>query len=262
MRPTGASLKLQGPGDRNAHFEGASSPATKGKYKNTRTRHKAHCPEPLQLERSPETSPASAAPSPASPAQRPAEAPRRPPVLGPGQEAQRTLRLSSESPAGHPLRLAWCCSKLTGPDAIVSYLVVKVCLISSRLSLPVTGLCFYEGSLLLLEKEVQSPEAPGSGGGGGCGFFLVKRRPCASPGSATVWAPWEPGVGAGVEAPEGREDQVSSPTARSRARGGDGRGPSGGRALRYPSCSPFLSSGSPDTPASRQPTHCSPAYGR
>ena len=119
------------------------------------------------------------------------------PVPGPGQEAQRALRLSSASPAGHPLRLAWCCTKRTGPDAIVSYLVVKVCLISSRLSLPVTGLCFYEGSLLLLEKEVQSPKAPGSGGGGGCGFFLVKQRPCASPGSATVWAPWEPGGGGG-----------------------------------------------------------------
>ena len=112
----------------NAPFEGVSSlqPREKKKREN-------------------KTQPASVAPSPASPAQRPAEAPRCP-LPGPGQEAQHALPLSSASPAGHPLRRAWCCSKLTGPDAAVGYLVVKVCLISSRLSLPVTGLCFYEGS--------------------------------------------------------------------------------------------------------------------
>lgn len=43
---------------------------------------------------------------------------------------------------------------------------VKVCLISSRLSPPVTDLCFYKGSLLLLGKEAQAPEVPGSGGSG------------------------------------------------------------------------------------------------
>lgn len=73
--------------------------------------------------------------------------------------------------------------------------------------------------MLLLEKEVQSPEAPGSGGGGGCGFFLVKRRPCANPGSATVWAPWEPGVGARVEALEGRENPGQQPHREKQSQG-------------------------------------------
>lgn len=63
----------------------------------------------------------------------------------------------------------------TGPGAgpnlrsrtlLSAYLVVKACLISSRLSLPVTDLCFYKGSLLLLGKEARSPEVPGSEGSG------------------------------------------------------------------------------------------------
>ena len=37
--------------------------------------------------------------------------------------------------------------------------------------------------------------------------------------------------------------------------------PPGGRTLGCPSCSPFPSSGSPDTPASHQPTHRYPACG-
>lgn len=220
MRPTGASLKLQGPGDLNAHFEGASLQTKENKKQEQDTKltvqspsnwkgHQKHhplqrpLPQPAQHEA---CGGARSAPSPGARPGSPAHAP-----------------LSSTSPAGHPLRLAWVLPKLTGPDAIVSYLVVRCLPYLFQPPPHCQSLVYaYEGSLLLLRKR-QSPEAPGSGGGGGCGFFLVKRRPCASPGSATVWAPWEPGGGGTGGGPGGQGGPGQQPHREKQSQGGDGR---------------------------------------
>ena len=194
-------LELQGPDVLNAPLRGFLHFPSREKIK--KTKHKAPCPEPLQLEKSPQMSPGFKWPPP-QPSPRPeaccGRPPHRPPPsLGRGQLRKLTtvssyllqaqLGIRSTGPGAGP--------NLRSRTLLSAYLVVKVCLISSRLSLPVTGLCFYKGSLFLLGKEVQSPEVPGSGSSGR-GSFPVKQWPCASPGSAAVWALWEPwGGGAG-----------------------------------------------------------------
>lgn len=137
--------------------------------------------------------------------------------------------LSFANPVGHPLYPGpGARPNLRGRTLLSAYLVVKVCLISSCLSLPVAGLCFYKGSSLLLGTE-QSLKVPGQGGQD---FALVKRQAPCQPWLSSCVASWEHcvGWGAGVEAEKGR-DSPGSPVLRQEQRGDGCRGSLRGRAL-------------------------------
>ena len=181
MRPTGASLKLQGLGDRNAHFEGASSPATKGKYKNTRTRHKAHCPEPLQLERSPETSPASAAPSPASPAEACGGTPPAPsPGARPGSPEHAPLIFRKPSWASAPPGLVLLQTHRAG-----RYCQLSGCKGLPYLQPPLTASHWF----MLLRGQFASPGERGavSGGAWEWGWWGLWFLPCKATALCQPW---------------------------------------------------------------------------
>lgn len=127
-------------------------------------------PEPLHLEKLPQMSPAFTWPLP-----QPSRT-RGPPAVGPTVPSPRKGRLrkptgsvplSSASPAGHPLHPGpGAGPRFQGTALLSAYLVVNGHLISSRLSLPGTGLCLYESSLPFSGKQEQSPEVPGGGAAG------------------------------------------------------------------------------------------------
>lgn len=122
-----------------------------------------------------------------------------PPVPASGWLGQ-FLSCSSYLPLPPPtLGLVLATSK--GRMPLSSYLVIKGGLISSRFPLPVTGLCFYEGSLFLW-KAKSSPKV--HGGDSRC-LLCTAVAPCQLR-SAAARHPWEPEwVGIGAEARSGQE---------------------------------------------------------
>ena len=223
----------------NAPLEGISSPATKGK-KKTREQDTTRFSGPFPSQSSPEGC---------------RDAPLPPPRARPGSPARSPLIFCKPSWASAPPGLvlqqthrAGRCCRLSGCKGL------------PYLQPPLTASHWF----MLLRGQFASPGERGavSGGAWEWGWWGPRSLPCkvtarASPGSAAVWAPWEPGVGVGAEAPEGREDPGQQLHREEQSQGGDGRGPSGRGISGVPFLLPLPSSGSLDTPASHQPTpHC------